>query len=235
MHLLKINHISKHYGQQEVLKDIDFKVNEYDITCLLGKSGSGKTTLFNLIANIETADSGFIDYHQKAKRIAYMQQKDLLLPYQKIIDNVMMPMLIKGVKKEIAKERGINLLRQVGLEGVINKYPGQLSGGMRQRVAFVRTLMTESKLALLDEPFSALDAMTRLQLQQWYMDMAREYGLTTLLITHDIDEALLLANNIFVLKDGVIVFQKILPKDKTSYIKSTDFLNDKYELLHVIG
>ena len=180
------------------------------MVAIVGSSGVGKSTLFNLIAGVlkkqvgEITINGSNDYIGK---VAYMLQKDLLFEHKTIIDNVILPLIIAKVNKKEAFEEGNKILKQFNLDKYANKYPQQLSGGMRQRVALIRTYMFKRKIFLLDEAFSALDAITKKELHKWYLDLKKEFNLTTLLITHDIEEAVFLSDRIYILgnKPGEII------------------------------
>lgn len=231
MPLLQIKELEKAY-RYPVLRGLELTLFEGQATSLIGASGSGKSTLFNLIAGLEKPDKGTILLDKtpiSLGKVAYMQQKDLLLPYAKIIDNCTLPLILQKQSRKEAQKEAIALLEQVGLEHLAQAYPAELSGGMRQRIAFVRTLLTKQKLILLDEPFAALDAISRQQLQSWYLDLAKTFGLTTFLITHDLDEALILSERVLLLRDGQIV--RDYPVDKVeNYQDSTSFLADKKSL-----
>ena len=180
------------------------------MVAIVGSSWVGKSTLFNLIAGVLKKQTGEItiggsnDYIGK---VAYMLQKDLLFEHKTIINNVILPLIIAKVNKKEALEEGNKILKQFNLDKYANKYPQQLSGGMRQRVALIRTYMFKRKIFLLDEAFSALDAITKKELHKWYLDLKKEFNLTTLLITHDIEEALFLSDRIYILgnKPGEII------------------------------
>ena len=208
--ILDIKNLSYSFGNNPILKDINIHVNENEMVAIVGSSGVGKSTLFNLIAGVlkkqvgEIAINGSEDYIGK---VAYMLQKDLLFEHKTIIDNVILPLIIAKVNKKEALEEGNKILKQFNLDKYANKYPQQLSGGMRQRVALIRTYMFKRKIFLLDEAFSALDAITKKELHKWYLDLKKEFNLTTLLITHDIEEAVFLSDRIYILgnKPGEII------------------------------
>ena len=208
--ILDIKNLSYSFGNNPILKDINIHVNENEMVAIVGSSGVGKSTLFNLIAGVlkkqvgEIAINGSEDYIGK---VAYMLQKDLLFEHKTIIDNVILPLIIAKVNKKEALEEGNKILKQFNLDKYANKYPQQLSGGMRQRVALIRTYMFKRKIFLLDEAFSALDAITKKELHKWYLDLKKEFNLTTLLITHDIEEAIFLSDRIYILgnKPGEIM------------------------------
>jgi len=208
--ILDIKNLSYSFGNNPILKDINIHVNENEMVAIVGSSGVGKSTLFNLIAGVlkkqvgEITINGSNDYIGK---VAYMLQKDLLFEHKTIIDNVILPLIIAKVNKKEAFEEGNKILKQFNLDKYANKYPQQLSGGMRQRVALIRTYMFKRKIFLLDEAFSALDAITKKELHKWYLDLKKEFNLTTLLITHDIEEAVFLSDRIYILgnKPGEII------------------------------
>ena len=208
--ILDIKNLSYSFGNNPILKDINIHVNKNEMVAIVGSSGVGKSTLFNLIAGVlkiqvgEITINGSNDYIGK---VAYMLQKDLLFEHKTIIDNVILPLIIAKVNKKEALEEGNKILKQFNLDKYANKYPQQLSGGMRQRVALIRTYMFKRNIFLLDEAFSALDAITKKELHRWYLDLKKEFNLTTLLITHDIEEAIFLSDRIYILgnKPGEII------------------------------
>ena len=208
--ILDIKNLSYSFGNNPILKDINIHVNENEMVAIVGSSGVGKSTLFNLIAGVlkkqvgEITINGSNDYIGK---VAYMLQKDLLFEHKTIIDNVILPLIIAKINKKEALEEGNKILKQFNLDKYANKYPQQLSGGMRQRVALIRTYMFKRNIFLLDEAFSALDAITKKELHRWYLDLKKEFNLTTLLITHDIEEAVFLSDRIYILgnKPGEII------------------------------
>ncbi|MDQ0507619.1 ABC-type nitrate/sulfonate/bicarbonate transport system ATPase subunit [Peptoniphilus ivorii] len=196
--------ISKAYGDKVILDAVDIRIPAKKVVSLLGQSGSGKTTLFNILAGLAAPDTGEVRFRGKditatPGHIAYMLQKDLLLRHLKIIDNVSLPLRLAGKDKKAARETASAYFSEFGLEGTQTLYPSSLSGGMAQRAAFLRTFLFAKDIVLLDEPFSRLDAITRLKMQDWYLEIRKKYALTTLLITHDIDEALRLSDAVYVL------------------------------------
>ena len=224
-----------------IIQDISIHLNEGELVSLLGISGSGKTTLFQVISGLVKPDSGTVfisgkDVTGEPGHISYMLQKDLLLPQKKVIDNVSLPLVIRGVKKSDARKQAMPYFDQFGLTGTEYKYPSQLSGGMRQRAALLRTYLCDCKAALLDEPFSALDMITKRQMHAWYQDVMAKINLSTLLITHDIDEAILLSNRIYLLTGAPGKINDELHIDRPrnerqNFALSTEFMNYKQQIL----
>ena len=209
MAVLRAENINKFFGNNHVLRDVSIRLGEGELVSLLGVSGGGKTTLFNVLSGIYTPDSGHVylgdeDITGKPGRISYMLQKDLLLPYKKLIDNVSLPLLLKGKNKKEAREIADGYFKTFGIDGTQYSYPAELSGGMKQRAALLRTYLSSDGAALLDEPFSALDTITKSKIHSWYLDIMNEINLSTLFITHDIDEAILLSDRIYILSEGTI-------------------------------
>ena len=208
--ILEVKNLSYSFGNNPILKDINIHVNENEMVAIVGSSGVGKSTLFNLIAGVLKKQAGKITINGSEDyigKVAYMLQKDLLFEHKTIIDNVILPLIIAKIDKKEALEEGNKILKQFNLDKYANKYPQQLSGGMRQRVALIRTYMFKKNIFLLDEAFSALDAITKKELHKWYLDLKKEFNLTTLLITHDIEEAVFLSDRIYILgnKPGEII------------------------------
>ena len=234
---LIVKDICKSFDGVDIIKDISIEIKSGELVSLLGVSGGGKTTLFNIIAGLIMPDSGdvFLDGESilgKPGQISYMLQKDLLLPHKTVVDNVALPLTLSGVPKKEAREKASQLFAQFGLEGTEKKYPSQLSGGMRQRAALLRTYLCDKKVALLDEPFSALDAITRSSVQDWYLSVMSEIKLSTLFITHDIDEAILLSDRIYIMKgspaviDGELVINTPKPRNH-DFMMTEEFLEFK--------
>jgi ABC-type nitrate/sulfonate/bicarbonate transport system ATPase subunit len=241
---LTVKHISKSFDGREIIKDINLQLHQGEIVCLLGVSGGGKTTLFNVISGLIKPDQGQVilegeDITGKPGKISYMLQKDLLLPYRTIEDNVALPLLIKGMKKKEARAQVGPYFEEFGLEGTQKNYPSQLSGGMRQRAALLRTYMFSQGVALLDEPFSALDTITKSSIHTWYLNVMEQIHLSTLFITHDIDEAILLSDRIYLLtgQPGRITEEIIIkePKPRARDFNLTgEFLEYKRQILEKI-
>jgi ABC-type nitrate/sulfonate/bicarbonate transport system ATPase subunit len=187
-----------------VLDDIDFSAGAGEFVSVIGPSGCGKSTLFKLLAGLEVADAGTLAVNDKPldpkdHPVAYMPQKDLLLPWRSVVRNVVLPLEIAGVGKSEARARADRLFPLFGLEGFEDAYPFALSGGMRQRAALMRTVIQERPLMLLDEPFGALDSLTRTDMQEFLLDVWDEFGHTIVFITHDIREAIYLSDRIYVM------------------------------------
>ena len=246
MSVLEVKGVSKSFDGEEIIRDVTLELEEGEIVSLLGVSGGGKTTLFNMIAGLSVPDEGTVylegnDVTGKPGNISYMLQKDLLLPYRTILDNVAMPLIIRGMKKSEAREKAAGYFAEFGLEGAEKKYPSEVSGGMKQRAALLRTYLFSEKVALLDEPFSALDMLTKASVHEWYLDVMEKIRLSTLFITHDINEAILLSDRIYLLtgKPGTITKEIVIkePKPrKKDFNLSENFLQYKKEIIsHLEG
>ncbi len=205
---LEVFNLSYNFKQKKkqlpVLNEINFTVETGQLVALLGPSGCGKSTLFNIISGLLTPQIGEIYLNGKhisgnTGMFGYMQQKDLLLEWRTVLRNVLIGPEIQKEPLSGAVSEANKLLEQLGLQGFASSYPNQLSGGMRQRVALIRTLLFRKDILLLDEPFGALDAMTRTVMQTILLDIWQKSKQTILLITHDIEEALLLADKIYIL------------------------------------
>lgn len=244
MSQLTVKNVSKSFDGKEIIRNINLELHHGELVCLLGISGGGKTTLFNVISGLTLPDQGQVildgeDITGKPGRISYMLQKDLLLPYRTIEDNVALPLLIKGKKKKEARNEVAPYFEEFGLEGTQKKYPRQLSGGMRQRAALMRTYLFSQEIALLDEPFSALDTITKSSIHKWYLSIMEQIHLSTLFITHDIDEAILLSDRIYLLtgKPGEITEEIVIsePKPRREDFNLTgEFLAYKRQILEKI-
>ena len=237
--------ISKNYEGETVVENISLELPERGFISLLGPSGAGKTTLFNSLAGVEKPDSGKVflageDISGVSGRVSYMLQKDLLLEYRTVLDNVILPLLIRGEKKKTARDYAAGFFPQFGLAGYEKKYPRQLSGGMRQRAALLRTCMLANPVILLDEPFSALDAITRRRMQDWFCEIAESMKLSTIFITHDVEEALLLSDTVYILNGSPgkitarIEIKPGRPRDR-SFSVSMEFVRQKQLILEAIG
>ncbi len=211
-------------GALPTLGGVDLVAVPGEFVTLIGPSGCGKSTLFNLIAGLDRPDGGTIALDgdpaaPRLGRVAYMPQKDLLLPWRTTLDNVILPLEVRGVPRDAARQRALALFPQFGLTGFERAYPATLSGGMKSRAAFLRTVLADGRLLLLDEPFGALDALTRGQLQEWLLDVWERERRTTLFITHDVDEAIFLADRVYAMspRPGRIALaaEVALPRPRT--------------------
>lgn len=245
MSTLEIRNLTQSFAQNgtrlPVLKDISFSVAASEFVALLGPSGCGKSTLFNIIAGLLKPDTGevYLDgnrIHGNTGMFAYMQQKDLLLQWRTVLKNVLIGPEIQGAPRDTATAEAVQLLAQLGLGGFEKRYPDELSGGMRQRAALVRTLLFRKELLLLDEPFGALDSMTRSVMQSILLDVWHDGGQTVLLITHDVEEALLLADKIYVLtaRPATLKAEMAIPLQRPRNVTDTAFIELKRTLLQTL-
>ncbi|MFI3226143.1 MAG: ABC transporter ATP-binding protein [Clostridia bacterium] len=240
---MEISGISKSFGEKNVLKGVDISLNQGEIVSLLGVSGAGKTTLFNVISGLLEPDSGFItldgeNITNTTGKVSYMLQKDLLMPHKTVIENIALPLIIKGIKKKDAFAEVDKFFKTFGLDGYQKKYPKELSGGMCQRAALLRTYMFSNNVALLDEPFSALDTMTKGKLQAWYLEIMEKIQLSTIFITHDIDEAIYLSDRVYILSEGKIANEVIIDCEKPrsrEFMLTNEFLQYKRAILNTIN
>lgn len=205
---IELQHVSKTFvgdGRTvPALRDISLTVMPGEFVTVIGASGSGKSTLFNLCVGLLEPDEGsiIIDGNESRSRLGmlgYMPQRDLLLPWRRVLDNVLLPQDIKGIPRKESRQIALEMFQRFGLESFEHDYPSSLSGGMRQRVALLRTWLTGCDTLLLDEPFGALDALTRKELQDWLLKVWQEFGRTVVFITHDVEEAVYLADRVIVL------------------------------------
>jgi ABC-type nitrate/sulfonate/bicarbonate transport system ATPase subunit len=244
MNLLHTEHITKKYLGQPIIEDINISLDPGEIVCLLGVSGSGKSTLFHVMSGILEPDAGKVflegrDITGQAGHISYMQQKDLLLPYKTILDNVALPLILRGERKDVARAQALKHFQQFGLQGTQTQYPSQLSGGMRQRAALLRTHLFSGAVALLDEPFSALDAITKRAIHRWYLGLIDTLGMSTIFITHDIDEAILLSDRIYIMTgipgriDHELAIEPPRPRPD-NFSTSEQFMHYKRDILQLL-
>ena len=211
---IEIKHIGKIFAGADrsipVLEDVSFKVMPGEFVTIIGTSGSGKSTLFDLCVGLLEPDGGEIlidgKPENRAGMVGYMPQHDLLLPWRSVLNNVLIPLDIQGIPRKDSRPRALEMFPYFGLETFENEYPSSLSGGMRQRAALLRTWLMGRSTLLLDEPFGALDALTRKELQSWLLMVWREFERTVMFITHDVEEAVYLADRVIVLssRPGVI-------------------------------
>ena len=240
---IEVNHLKKYYdgGRLKVLEDVSFQCMEKEFVSIIGPSGCGKSTIFNLITGIEEATGGKILVEgavtdPRTPKAAYMPQRDLLLPWLRVLDNVVIGLEIDGATKKERYGRAYEYLELFGLDGFEDKYPSELSGGMKQRAAFLRTVLTEKRILLLDEPFGALDALTRLQMQKWLLTIRQRLSRTVLFITHDIDEAIFLSDRVVVLSPRPATVLNIIDiylpgPERKDQLLSREFTDLKKQLL----
>lgn len=238
---LEVRNVTFSYdGVNKILNNVNLKLNDGELVCLLGVSGGGKTTLFNIIAGLLEPQQGQVllngeDITGQSGKVSYMLQKDMLLPYRTVEDNVALPLIIKGMKKKEARQKVGGYFEEFGIEGTQKRYPVELSGGMKQRAALLRTYLFSAQVALLDEPFSALDTLTKSEMHRWYLDVMDRIRLSTLFITHDVDEAILLSDRIYLLDGGggltdEIVITEPKPRRK-EFVLSDEFLQYKRDII----
>nr|WP_294680774.1 ABC transporter ATP-binding protein [uncultured Anaerotignum sp.] len=206
--MLEFKDVSFRYAvdEQPMMENLSFSVEKGDFVSIIGASGCGKSTIFRLINGLEELQRGEIFVNgrpigEQKQYSAFMPQKDLLFPWRTIEKNICLPMELAGVPAAEQAKRCKEVLAQVGLSEYIKKYPKDLSGGMKQRVSFARTLLSGAEMLLLDEPFSALDYLTRVEMQEWLLEQWEHYHKTILFITHDVEEAVFLSKKIFVIQD----------------------------------
>ncbi|MGL5175183.1 MAG: ATP-binding cassette domain-containing protein [Cetobacterium sp.] len=201
MDILNVSNLTFNYNDElPILKNLSFNVKNNELISIVGGSGCGKSTIIKLLANIETPTNGDISINS----ISYMPQSDTLLPWRTILQNILLPIEIEKGDLIKEKENALNLLKRFNLLSYADNYPDELSGGMKQRISLIRTLMNKGELLLLDEPFSALDAITREDLQKWLLNSLTTLQKSMIFITHDIDEAMFLSNRILVCKEKPI-------------------------------
>ena len=233
-----------------ICEGITFYVHQGELLCLLGRSGSGKTTIFHALAGLTVPDSGKVilngeDITGIPGKVSYMLQKDLLLDQHTIVDNTSMPLRIKGMKKREARAKASSLFDDFGIAGTERQYPTQLSGGMRQRAALLRTYLMDNDVLLMDEPFSALDAFTRMEMQRWFIEMLQRLDLSSVLVTHDVDEAIIMSDRIMVLsgdpahsEPSRIAGMVNIPtprSDRADFLLTEEALDIKREVLALLG
>ena len=248
--IIDIKNLSKSFIDESsnentmILHHIDFHMNDGEFVSLIGPSGCGKSTLLNIISGLDNPDNGEINIsdiqsNNRLGKLSYMQQKDLLLPWKTVLDNSILGLEVQNENKRVSEQKAVELLETFGLSGYENYYPNQISGGMRQRASFLRTILTNKKILLLDEPFSALDSITRSQMQKWLLKLWKQFNKTILLVTHDIDEAIFLSDRIYVMQNNNFNSMQIihveLPRPRTREIVLDDsFIKIKKEILPLI-
>ena len=241
--MLEFRDVSFKYEEDEepMMTDLSFHVEDGEFVSIIGASGCGKSTIFRLINGLEKPQKGGIfvngrSISEQKNYSAFMPQKDLLLPWRTIEKNVCLPMEIMRVPEDERRKAARAALEQVGLLDYAEKFPKDLSGGMKQRVAFARTLLSGADMLLLDEPFSALDYLTRVDMQEWLLSQWQDSGKTIVFITHDVEEAVFLSKRIFVIQDRPFskMEETIVPMDyprKREELKRPDIADLKERLI----
>ncbi|WP_113178206.1 ABC transporter ATP-binding protein [Rhizobium sp.] len=245
--LIELRNVSKTFGATKALSDLEVSIRPGELVTVVGPSGCGKSTLFNILAGLEEPDPGNIlrlkgvssTASDLLGKVSFMPQRDLLLPWRNVIDNAILALEIEGMSRAEARKLAMEMLPEFGLAGFENQYPNQLSGGMRQRVALMRTFLFKRDLMLLDEPFGALDALTRTMMQRWLLDVWQKHKRTVLFITHDVDEAIFLGDRVLVMtaRPGKVKLEQVvdLPRPrKADIVTSPEFIALKKTLLEAI-
>ncbi|HOI24528.1 MAG TPA: ABC transporter ATP-binding protein [Caldisericia bacterium] len=236
--------LSKTLDGLEILQNISLEVETGSVTSIIGPSGCGKSTFLHLLAGLISPDQGRVlidgqDYTGKTGRMGYLQQKDCLFPWKTLLANVILPLQIKKWPLVEARAKAMDYLSKFKLEGFENYYPSELSGGMRQRAALLRTYLYQSDILLLDEPFAQLDAISRKRMQEWLLAMKEDLDLTIVMITHDIDEAVFLSDQVVVfspLPARMVLSLKLHPPSmrKLSYVSSPEFVENKSKIMDAL-
>ena len=242
---LSCEELSKTFGGRDgevlALDGVDLQVEDGEFVSIVGPSGCGKSTLFNILAGLLAPTRGRIevdgqDPHGLLGRFGYMPQKDLLMPWRRVLDNVTLGLEIKGIGRREARLRAVEQLPRFGLAGFEHRWPASLSGGMRQRAAFLRTFLAGRDVMLLDEPFGALDALTRQAMQQWLLEIWGAEHKTILFVTHDVEEAIYLSDRVYVMSGRPgrmrMCVEVDLPRPRTvEMVTSPEFVALKQQLL----
>lgn len=242
---VQVEGVSKHLvqpGRQlSVLQDVHLYADAGEFVSIIGPSGCGKSTLLNIIAGLDQPSSGTISLNGRRTEhrlgmVGYMQQKDLLLPWRTVLENVILGLELQGMARRVARRRALGFMEQFGLQGFEHVYPYALSGGMRQRAAFLRTMLPEQEVFLLDEPFGALDALSRAQIHEWLLGLWEALHKTIVLVTHDVDEAIFLSDRVYVMTARPGRIQLVQPIDlprprRLEIVTAADFVRLKARLL----
>lgn len=237
MNVLALNHISKSFGSNHVLDHLNLQIKKSEFVSILGPSGSGKSTLFHMIGGLLRPDEGTIllneeNINGKTGKISYMPQSPSLMPWRSILDNALLGQELQG---KTDKKKASEMLKVAGLGDYLDAYPHELSGGMKQRAAFIRALLSPQELILLDEPFSALDELTRSDMQQWLLEIWENHKPTILFVTHNIEEAILLSDRIVILSQRPASIKKEIsvpftrPRNAQLHL-SEEFIHFRQEL-----
>lgn len=229
LNVVRARELSRGFGDRTVLRDIDLEIARGEFVALLGRSGSGKSTLLRALAELDQNVDGSGELSVPAER-AVVFQDSRLLPWTRVLDNVVL-----GLDGRGAAERGRAALAEVGLEGRERAWPRELSGGEQQRVALARSLVREPRLLLADEPFGALDALTRIKMHALLQDLCAKHKPAVLLVTHDVDEAVVLADRVLVLDDGVISTDLRIDVPRPRRHSDPEFIRARAVLLNALG
>jgi ABC-type nitrate/sulfonate/bicarbonate transport system ATPase subunit len=242
--LLQLREVGKSFGTTVALEPTSLNIEDGSFVAIVGPSGCGKSTLFNVIAGLLEPDFGEVQLDDEvvtgsAGHVGYMLQKDLLMPWRTVEDNITMAARLTRRVTDEDRAEARRVARQYGLGEFLRHYPHALSGGMRQRVAFMRTLVTRHPLLLLDEPFGALDAQTRLEMQQWLLQVWKDAKRTVLFITHDVDESIFLSDRVLVMspRPGRIIADFANPLDRPrmpDVLTDPVFVDLKREILRLL-
>ncbi|BCN43374.1 ABC transporter ATP-binding protein [Prescottella equi] len=227
--------VTKSFGTRRVLDGIDLAVRQGEFVSVIGPSGCGKSTVFGIVAGLDSPDSGSVS----APTCAHMPQKDLLFPWRSVLDNTALGLEVQRLPKKQARARAAELFPRFGLAGFEDARPHQLSGGMRQRAALLRTVVQDRSVLLLDEPFGALDSLTRTEMQTWLQDVWQQYRWTVLMITHDVREAVFLSDRVIVLSARPATVRREVVVDlprprELPIVTSPEFAAVERELIEVL-
>lgn len=233
---LKVTGLAKRFGDLEVLHNIDFTLGEAESLAILGPSGCGKTTLLRILLGLEAADAG--SFSPTLDRAGYLPQGSLLFPWKRAMENIELPMQLQGLAREERRSRIRSHLSIFGLEGFESSYPFELSGGMRQRVALLRAVMAGARTLILDEPFGALDTVTRHRLQDWLAGVIEQLACSVIFVTHDLEEAVVLSHRVLVLSERPASILGVLKSELSSQDRvdrmSSKFLHTRSALVDLI-
>jgi ABC-type nitrate/sulfonate/bicarbonate transport system ATPase subunit len=227
--------VTKSFGTRRVLDGIDLAVRQGEFVSVIGPSGCGKSTVFGIVAGLDSPDSGSVS----APTCAHMPQKDLLFPWRSVLENTALGLEVQRLPKKQARARAAELFPRFGLAGFEDARPHQLSGGMRQRAALLRTVVQDRSVLLLDEPFGALDSLTRTEMQTWLQDVWQQYRWTVLMITHDVREAVFLSDRVIVLSARPATVRREVVVDlprprELPIVTSPEFAAVERELIEVL-
>lgn len=233
--VVELSAVTKSFGTRRVLDGIDLDVRPGEFVSVIGPSGCGKSTVFGIIAGLDAPDTGSVS----APTCAHMPQKDLLFPWRSVLDNTILGLDVQRVPRQQARARAAELFPRFGLAGFENARPHQLSGGMRQRAALLRTVVQDRPVLLLDEPFGALDSLTRTEMQTWLQDVWQQYRWTVLMITHDVREAVFLSDRVIVLSARPATVRRDVAVDlprprELALLTSPEFAAIERELIDVL-